>query len=227
MPGQKEYLKVLNGSPFEAEYQIPVTKDIIQIGRSYEDWEPDIAFDDIRISKKHCQISHLESGWKLCDCSSKNGTWLNDQLLPREVLTQLKNNDKITLAKGVAELRFYCQSSVKDTETWDISDSAPRPQVVYKGFVVDVIRREVLIDGHELKPPIRGKAWELLEYLYTNRPKVCQHDELIEWVWRDLENRYNFNRMNVTTEIFRLKKALGEEHAKHIISVGGVGYRFE
>ena len=53
----------------------PLDKDVVTIGRSRE---CDVSFnEDINISRRHCQVRHLEGSYVLEDLKSKNGTYVN------------------------------------------------------------------------------------------------------------------------------------------------------
>lgn len=55
----------------------------INIGR---DQRNDIVFSNMRTSSKHCQIYKVGEGYKIKDCGSKNGTFVNGKRITEKVL---------------------------------------------------------------------------------------------------------------------------------------------
>jgi DNA-binding response OmpR family regulator len=89
------------------------------------------------------------------------------------------------------------------------------------GLTVDFTARRVTIDGQavELSP----KEYDLLFYLVRNRGIALTRDKLISEVWG-----FDFfgDDRTLDTHIKLLRRQLGE-YARYIITLRGVGYRFE
>jgi len=77
-----------------------------------------------------------------------------------------------------------------------------------------------------LKPRITGYEYELLVILYRNRGKAVSHEEIVEWVWRNLSNQDTILRQNVATLIHRLKHDLGP-CGEYIVNIPAFGYRLD
>jgi len=96
-----------------------------------------------------------------------------------------------------------------------------RDSVQFEGLTVDFTGRIVLIDGQpvELSP----KEYELLFYLVRNRRIALTRERLLSEVWG-----YDFfgDDRTLDTHIKLLRNSLGE-YRKFIITLRGVGYRFE
>jgi len=96
-----------------------------------------------------------------------------------------------------------------------------RDTVQFEGLTVDFTGRIVLIDGQpvELSP----KEYELLFYLVRNRRIALTRERLLSEVWG-----YDFfgDDRTLDTHIKLLRNSLGE-YRKFIITLRGVGYRFE
>lgn len=86
-------------------------------------------------------------------------------------------------------------------------------------------RREVSLGDKELRPRITGREFELLLVLYRNRDKAVSHEDIIDWVWRDVPMRDTITRADVSTLVHRLRRRLGE-YGQYIVSVPSYGYRF-
>ncbi len=108
-----------------------------------------------------------------------------------------------------------------------IKRSAPAKQtpdrevLTIEGLTVDFTARIVYIDGQ--KVDMTPKEYELFFYLVKNRGIALTREKLICDVWG-----YDFygDDRTLDTHIKLLRKSLGE-YAKCIVTLRGVGYRFE
>jgi hypothetical protein len=75
---------------------------------------------------------------------------------------------------------------------------------------------------------LTGLAFEILCYLYENRGRVCTKDELIENVYHQQYNRRMgaIDDTPLQTLVSRLRKKLGPDLARYIVTVRGQGYKF-
>lgn len=91
----------------------------------------------------------------------------------------------------------------------------------YKGLKVDLAGRIVYIDGK--KTDLTPKEYDLLFYLIKNKGIALTREKLISNVWG-----YDFfgDDRTLDTHIKLLRKNLGE-YAGLIVTLRGVGYRFE
>jgi DNA-binding response OmpR family regulator len=92
----------------------------------------------------------------------------------------------------------------------------------YGRLVVDVRAHEVRIDGRPIGMPAREFA--LLRLLAEHPRQVFSHDRLFELAW----GAYG-DRSTVKTHVWRLREKIEEDpaHPGIIVTVWGVGYRFE
>lgn len=70
-----------------------VGHDIISVGRSHPS---DIVLDDVTVSREHARISFEDRGFKIVDCGSLNGTYVNRV---RVDSVYLRNGDEIQIGK--------------------------------------------------------------------------------------------------------------------------------
>lgn len=91
----------------------------------------------------------------------------------------------------------------------------------YEGLKVDFAGRIVYIDGQ--KTDLTPKEYDLLFYLIKNKGIALTREKLISNVWG-----YDFfgDDRTLDTHIKLLRKNLGE-YARLIVTLRGVGYRFE
>jgi two-component system, OmpR family, response regulator RegX3 len=90
--------------------------------------------------------------------------------------------------------------------------------------VVDVERHEVTVNGTQVSLPL--KEFELLELLMRNARRVLTRGQLIDRVWGA---DYVGDTKTLDVHVKRLRAKLEPDPAepRHIVTVRGVGYRFE
>ena len=93
--------------------------------------------------------------------------------------------------------------------------------VTVEGLTVDFTARRVSIEGQDIE--LSPKEYDLLFYLVRNRGIALTRDKLISEVWG-----FDFfgDDRTLDTHIKLLRRQLGE-YAHYIVTLRGVGYRFE
>lgn len=93
--------------------------------------------------------------------------------------------------------------------------------VTFEGLTVDFAGRLVYVDGKRID--MSPKEYELLFYMVRNRGLALSREKLITDVWG-----YDFygDDRTLDTHIKLLRKSLGE-YNKFIVTLRGVGYRFD
>lgn len=96
-----------------------------------------------------------------------------------------------------------------------------REAVTIEGLTVDFTGRLVYVDG--VKTDMSPKEYDLLFYMIRNRNIALSREKLITEVWG-----YDFygDDRTLDTHIKLLRKSLGQ-YNKFIVTLRGVGYRFE
>ena len=100
--------------------------------------------------------------------------------------------------------------------------STPKNEIIeIEGLKVDVTARIVYVDG--VRVEMSPKEYELFFYLLRNRNIALSREKLISDVWG-----YDFfgDDRTLGTHIKLLRKSLGP-YSKFIVTLRGVGYRFE
>jgi two-component system response regulator RegX3 len=89
---------------------------------------------------------------------------------------------------------------------------------------LDVARHEVAVRGDLVALPL--KEFELLELLLANAGRVLTRDVLIDRIWGP---NYFGDTKTLDVHVKRLRTKVEEDpgHPTHIVTVRGVGYRFE
>ena len=96
--------------------------------------------------------------------------------------------------------------------------------LVGAGFIIDFDSRTVMHENHRLELNI--KEFDLLVYLIQNKGKVIRKDVIFDTVW----GRDSFSEpstLTVRIKWLRDKIEKDSKNPRHIITVWGIGYRFE
>ncbi|MGV0336123.1 response regulator transcription factor [Corynebacterium kroppenstedtii] len=89
---------------------------------------------------------------------------------------------------------------------------------------MDVERHSVRVDGKEISMPL--KEFDLLEYLMRNEGRVLTRGQLIDRVW-GLDYVGDTKTLDVHVKRLRSKVEHDPSHPHHLITVRGLGYKFE
>ncbi len=105
------------------------------------------------------------------------------------------------------------------------SETATKDIIVFSHLTIDNDAHRVLADGKEVA--LTPKEYELLHFLAKSPDKVFDREQLLKEVWH-----YEFfgDLRTVDTHVKRLREKLNrisESAAKMIVTVWGVGYKFE
>jgi len=183
------------------------------IGRS-EDCH--VVIDDRQASRHHARITQTEDGYVLEDLHSKNGTFLNGQLLTAPAF--LKDGDEIGIAFA-AKLAFV-----------DAGATAPLvfAEEVGPALRVDTEAKRVWIAGMELDPPLSLAQYRLLELLYELRGRVVSREEVVSAVWAEDEAE-GVSEQAIDALARRLRERIAEIDPDHqyVVTVRGHGFRLE
>ena len=98
---------------------------------------------------------------------------------------------------------------------------AAHEEVQFGGLVIDFAARLVYVDG--VRTDLSPKVYELLHYLVKNKGIALTREQIINTVWG-----YDFygDDRTLDTHIKLLRLSLGP-YRKYIVTLRGVGYRFE
>ena len=118
------------------------------------------------------------------------------------------------------ELMMRIQAIMKRRES-SKGGNTNKNVVKFEGLVVDFDARQVNIDGKNID--MTPKEYELFFYMVKNRGIALSRENLITNVWG--YDYYGDDR-TLDTHIKLLRKSLGE-YANRIVTLRGVGYRFE
>lgn len=199
-----------------AERAIPFDEEVLTIGR-----EPasSIRIDSLYVSRKHARIELHEDHAVLVDLGSQNGTELNGRRV--DGTSELSPGDVVT----IGDVHLECLAEdMADGRTRTLTarrppPAAPPPDLLY----VDTQAYEVAIGDKKLERRLSAQEFELLSYLYTNRERVCQRQELGDAIW----GSGNWDPNMLHRLVHRLKDKLepNPEKPRYVQTVPWVGYR--
>lgn len=204
---------IANNGPLNGQQWI--IDGTLVIGR---DAECNIVIPDRQVSRQHARITKGTNGIILEDLGSKNGTFLNNQVVSEPI--KLVEADEIAIA--LTQTFLFLSSDA----TMPLSDLPPELSQVFR-LRLDESSRRVWVRGVELLPPLSNQQFVLLAYLYARPGEVVSREELIQAVWED-DTRW------VTEQAFdalvrRLRERLNQLDPEYdyVVTVRGHGLRFQ
>ena len=131
---------------------------------------------------------------------------------------ELGVDDYVVKPFSPKELMMRVQAIMKRIEG---NSETKRDVEQFGGLTIDFTARMVKIDGKEID--MSPKEYDLLFYLVRNKGIALTREKLLGEVWG-----YDFfgDDRTLDTHIKLIRKSLGE-YASHIVTLRGVGYRFE
>jgi len=95
---------------------------------------------------------------------------------------------------------------------------APEPPT---GLVVDRDQRRVLLDGQEIE--LVFQEFELLDFLAAHPYRTFTREQIIAGAWA---GRQQATGRTVDVHVHRLRRKLGPDYARYVVTVQRVGYTF-
>lgn len=195
--------------------RLAIDKRSVILGRGGRGVECDIVLPERQVSRQHAEI-YLEGGrYFLRDLGSKNGTYLNGQIVSDPI--ELDDSDVIQIAL-CERARFVGADA---TLPLDEIES------LY-GLRLDTESRRIWIGSAELDPPLSPAQYRLLELLAEQIGRVYTRDEIVESVWPEAE-RDGVTEQAIDALVRRLRDRLAEPDPKgeYIVTVRGHGFRLD
>ena len=133
---------------------------------------------------------------------------------------ELGSDDYVVKPFSPKELMMRVAAVIKRTGG-EQGEQVKKDVFTYEGLSVDFSARIVTLDGKRIE--MTPKEYELFFYMVKNKGLALTREKLISEVWG-----YDFfgDERTLDTHIKLLRKSLGE-YSKCIVTLRGVGYRFE
>lgn len=200
----------------------PLALDSVGIGRAKDN---EIVLLSSMVSRYHAEVSYADGFFWLRDLNSKNGTWVNRQMVTEPV----RLTEKDTINIGNFQLTFWVNLDNAETiSNYGQAASADKPETPF--LDIDTAAMLVRINGVVLEPPLSPLEWRLLAFLYENKGQVCTRDQIIENVYQtDDPSNIPFDSA-IETLVSRLRKRLqltDPSQLPRLRTVRGVGYKLE
>jgi DNA-binding response OmpR family regulator len=132
----------------------------------------------------------------------------------RELLARVKAQlRRVTLVRQDVEAEQPATAALEETKS-----------IIFGNMKIDQSRREVLLDDSPLR--MKPKEYELLTFLARHRGIALSRDLILERVWGWT---YDGNSRTVDVHVRWLREKIepNPDDVKRIVTVRGVGYRFE
>ena len=219
---RSSYLVVERGYPYERGDVIPLTGSIV-LGRKGRQWDPDISFDNVFVSRKHAALFNKNGRCHIKDLNSKHGTFINQERLAPNGEVPLQHGDSIALAGDSIVLSFAIRGL---EETMDITPLIKQRAAAKAAGAIrmDSNKQQFVIDGEAYA--FSEKEYKCLELLFSCKGQFVSKEQLKSWVWP--ERSYGDGEVpDVSAEelnalIYRVRKKT--RHILSIESIRGRGY---
>jgi len=207
-------------------YQVNVEGDGIKALESARDIKPDLIIMDIMLPGMDgieiTRILRHESSVPIIMLTAK------DEEIDRVLGLEIGADDYLTKPFSMRELvaRVKAQLRRQRLVEHDLNQERESEENIlqFSNLTMDLNRREVSLDDQQVS--LKPKEFDLLCYLVQHQGHALSRDRILEKVWGW---DYHGESRTVDVHIRWLRKKIEEDpsNPKRILTVRGVGYRFE
>ena len=132
-------------------------------------------------------------------------------------------DDYLTKPFSINELMARVNSLIRRYTLLNPVSSPETDCMTFQGMTIDSLNRLVFQGNEQIE--LTGKEFDLLSFLASNKGKVFTKKQIYTQVWAE---EYAFDDSNIMSFISKLRKKIepDPEHPFYILTVRGVGYRF-
>ncbi len=148
--------------------------------------------------------------------------------IDRVIGLEIGADDYITKPFSMRELLARVKAQLRrvqmDRMEKGVEPHANSPILIFNNLEIDVVRFEVRLNGEPA--PVTPKEFELLAFLANHKGQALSRELILERVWGW---DYVGNTRTVDVHVRWLREKIEEDpaHPQHIVTVRGIGYRFE
>ena len=189
-------------------------KSTLTLGR---DSDCDIIIPLRQVSRHHTRVTPDPDGAIVEDLDSKNGTYVNGQMVQDRV--RLKDGDELQIS--LAQHFIYLSSDA----TMPLEGLPLEMQT--RRLRVDIGARRVWVIGQELEPPLSAAQFNLLQVLYEQPGEVATRPQIIEAVWGKAAEGVTEQALDALVRRLRDRLAEVDPDHEYIVTIRGHGLRLD
>lgn len=200
-------------------YEVCEAADGDEAIREFKAQSPDLILLDLMLPKRSgnevCQIIRQTSNVRIIMLTAK------DSPIDKVVGLEIGADDYVTKPYETPELF----ARIKAVLRRGVEPLVEIGNILEAGGVrMDVERHEVEVDGQRVQMPL--KEFELLELLLENVNRVLTRGQIIDRVWG---SDYFGDTKTLDVHVKRIRSKIEADPArpKHLVTVRGLGYKFE
>ncbi|MDK2586801.1 response regulator transcription factor [Romboutsia sedimentorum] len=136
---------------------------------------------------------------------------------------RLGADDYLTKPFSISELMARVNSLIRRYTTLNPTFATETDCIALQGMVIDKANR--IVSVNDILVELTCKEFDLLSFLASNKGRVFTKKHIYTQVWED---EYAFDDSNIMSFISKLRKKIepDSDHPSYILTVRGVGYRF-
>jgi len=192
-----------------------LNREITRIGRAVDS---DIMLEDQFASRNHAEVRRIDTAYQVADLGSKNGVYVKGVRLATGSTAWLQ--DGMDLQFASTQFRFQDPSATLTAPSLiAIQEPALR---------VNLITRQVFVDGDLITPSLSVKQFDLLWFLFQNRGRVVSKDEIAQAVWPEAQG--DVYDANIDRMVSRVRSRIEPDNSgdpRFIVTVRGYGYQLD
>jgi two-component system response regulator RegX3 len=200
-------------------YEVIEAADGDEAIREFKAHAPDLILLDLMLPKRNgndvCQTIRQTSNVRIIMLTAK------DSPIDKVVGLEIGADDYVTKPYETPELF----ARIKAVLRRGVEPQVEVGNVIEAGGVrMDIERHEVEVNGQRVQMPL--KEFELLELLLENVNRVLTRGQIIDRVWGA---NYFGDTKTLDVHVKRIRSKIEEDPArpKHLVTVRGLGYKFE
>ncbi len=184
-----------------------------------------VVVTDRQVSRYHARITLKEGSALLEDLGSKNGTYLNGDIISEPLILQDGDVIQVALVQQFIYLSSDATMPMVGTFNFPLEKTADD----HAGrLYLDPRSRRVWVEEKEVLPPLSVPQFRLLQTLYDQQGKVVARQALITMIWAE-EEAVGVSEQALDALIRRLRDRLAQLDASHtyLVTVRGHGLRLD